>query len=107
MRLNILKLISFYWFVFPETKRKHCLFKETCSKHVHRLVKEKELSIGILALLNRVKKCRIGYVLYLGNEGIEMKLADGTTINEEEISPNLLHGIYSLIKDHVNSTFKN
>ncbi|MBK6545711.1 MAG: membrane protein insertion efficiency factor YidD [Saprospiraceae bacterium] len=104
MRWIILKLINFYWLAFPETKRRQCLFRETCSKHVHRLVKEKGLAIGILAFIKRVKKCRNGYSLYLGNNGFEMKLVDGTIINEDEISSKLLDEIDSLFRDHLNSS---
>lgn len=105
MRWIVLKIIKFYWFIIPENKRRHCLFKETCSKHIYRSVIEKGIMSGILACIKRVKKCRNGYVLYLGNSGFEMKLVDGTILNEDEISPNLLEEISTIINDHVNSRF--
>lgn len=104
MRLLVLKLIEFYWHLYPETNRRQCIFKETCSKHVYRRLKEKGLVAGFLALINRVKKCRNGHSLYLGDNGFEMKLVDGTTIYQDAISPNLLEGITSLIDDHASKT---
>lgn len=104
MRWFILKLIKFYWLAFPETKRRQCIFKETCSRYVYRHLKEKGLVAGFFSLINRVRKCRNGYSLYSGDNGIEMKLVDGTTIYQDEISRNLLQGISSLIDDHRSKT---
>ncbi|MBL7821222.1 MAG: membrane protein insertion efficiency factor YidD [Saprospiraceae bacterium] len=106
MSWAILNLIRFYWLIFPETKRRQCLFRETCSNHVYRLIKEKGFIKGFLGFISRIKKCRSGYTIYVGNKGFEVKLADGTTINQDEISPQLLEGIPSLISDLVTSSVK-
>ena len=53
---------------------------------------------GIFAFKNRVKKCRGGYEIYTGQNGFEMKLADGSIIMEEEISLNIMEPIYKNIE---------
>jgi hypothetical protein len=49
---------------------------------------------GISAFRSRGKKCRGGYEIYTGQNGFEMKLADGSIIMEEEISLNIMRSIY-------------
>jgi putative component of membrane protein insertase Oxa1/YidC/SpoIIIJ protein YidD len=97
MKWIFLLLIKIYWKIIPENKRRNCLFKETCSRFVYKETIDKGLQGGFVALLSRTKKCRSGYTLYTGNHGIEMKLADGSIIKEDEISPNILDPIYDQI----------
>lgn len=106
MKWIVLRIIKFYWFSVPETKRRHCLFKETCSVHVHRLIKEKGLIAGFIAFIRRVKKCRNGYSIYLNDNEFEMSLADGTTIYQDEISPKLLDEISFLAHDYMSRKTK-
>lgn len=94
MKWILLLLIKSYWRLIPEKKRKPCLFKETCSRFVYRQAAEHGFLMGVKALLLRIKQCRNGYHLSKGINGVEMKLADGTIISENEISPNLLGSIY-------------
>lgn len=98
MNRVLLILIELYWKIIPQNRRRSCLFKETCSHYVYRQTREYGFFKGIKALRTRVKKCRKGYQLYTGNKGFELKLVDGSIIDEEEISPNLLNPIYR----HVN-----
>lgn len=80
--------------VFPEKKRRSCLFKETCSHYVFRYTDAGGFFKGAKALLERMKKCRKGYQLYSGLQGFEMELVDGSIIKEDEIAPRLLEPIY-------------
>jgi hypothetical protein len=80
--------------VFPEKKRRYCLFKETCSHYVYRHTAEGGFFKGTIALKQRLKKCRKGYKLYSSLQGFEMELADGSIIKEDEISLRLLEPIY-------------
>ena len=98
MRWSFLFLIKLYWKVFPEKKRRCCLFKETCSQYVYRHTAEGGFFKGANALKQRLKKCRQGYQLYSGLQGFEMELADGSVIKEEEIAPRLLESIYSEVQ---------
>ena len=56
----------------------------------------------IFAFKNMVKKCRGGYEIYTGQNGLEMRLADGSIIKEEEISLNIMRSIY---KNRENSNY--
>ena len=98
MKWPFLIIIKLYWKIIPEKKRRSCLFKESCSHYVYRHTTEYGFFSGIIALKLRVKKCRKGYQLYSGNTGFEMKLADGSIIKEEEISPNILNPIFSQVQ---------
>ena len=92
-----------YWKFIPESKRRTCLFKESCSNYVYRHTNEHGLLKGIFAFRNRVKKCRGGYEIYTGQNGFEMRLADGSVILEEEISYNIMAPIYKQIETYSNS----
>jgi putative component of membrane protein insertase Oxa1/YidC/SpoIIIJ protein YidD len=98
MKQLLLIIIKLYWKLIPESKRRSCLFKESCSNYVFRHTNEFGFLKGIFAFKNRVKKCRGGYEIYTGQNGFEMKLADGSIIMEEEISLNLMKPIYKNIE---------
>jgi len=55
---------------------------------------------GVYAFRQRNKKCRKGYQLYTSKNGFQMKLADGSVINENEISPRILEPIYKQVKEY-------
>lgn len=98
MKWIFLVVIKLYWVVIPEKKRRSCLFKETCSRYVYRHTIEGGFFKGIIALRQRLKKCRKGYQLYSSLDGFEMELIDGSIIEENEISPKLLEPIYGKVK---------
>lgn len=91
MKFILLLLIRFYWFIVPENKRKKCLFRESCSKYVYRITDEKGLVKGISALWDRIKKCRPGYQFYRLDNSYILILKDGTTLQENDISINLIN----------------
>jgi putative component of membrane protein insertase Oxa1/YidC/SpoIIIJ protein YidD len=98
--MNIIRL---YWKFIPEKKRRTCLFKESCSNYVYRHTNEHGFLQGVHALQDRIKKCRSGYEIYTGQNGFEMKLADGSIIMEEEISLNIMDPIYKQIETYKNT----
>lgn len=98
MKWAFLTLIKIYWKILPENKRRSCLFRESCSRYVHRHIVEHGFFSGCKAFKLRVQQCRKGYQLYSGAHGFEIKLADGSIIEEEEISPNLLSPIYRQVR---------
>lgn len=91
MKWILVLIIKFYWKIIPETKRRRCLFKESCSHFVYKQAVEHGFFKGIKALIMRIKQCRSGYHIYIGKNGYEMKLADGSTIYENEISSQILN----------------
>ena|ERR1035437_9149170 len=105
MKWILIIVIRSYWKFLPKRIRRSCLFKETCSQYVYKQTVEYGFFGGMRALENRIRKCRKGYTIYNGKNGFEMKLADGSIIYEEEISPNLLKPIYNqvdIITDQLN-----
>lgn len=94
MSRALIFIIRLYWAFIPEKNRRKCLFKESCSHYVFRHTVEQGFLSGMKALNTRVKKCRKGYQLQHNGETFELKLADGTVIGENEISPDILHPIY-------------
>ena len=90
MRHILLYAIRLYWQVWPESRRRCCLFRETCSRHVYRVTVESGFSAGLRALFRRFRACRSGYSVTTVVTGVRICLADGTTITQEEASPSLL-----------------
>ena len=61
MKHFLLFAIRCYWLFIPKTKRKHCIFSESCSNNVYRITKTQGLNLGIKALKDRFHSCRPGY----------------------------------------------
>lgn len=59
--------IKLYWILIPKSKRRCCLFQESCSNYVYRITNEKGTLKGMKAFLFRYKFCRPG------NQIIEIK----------------------------------
>lgn len=95
MKNLLLSIIKLYWAIIPKHKRRSCIFRETCSQFVYKQTAEYGFFEGLKALSLRHKKCRKGYSVYTAANGFEMELADGSIINEEEISPSLLAPVYN------------
>ncbi len=83
-------LIQLYWFVVPESKRRSCLFRESCSKYVYRITSEKGFVEGIRAMKNRFQVCRAEYSLTSDNGSLTLHLCNGAQIQEEDIAINLV-----------------
>lgn len=100
MKYLLLFLIRIYWNLIPVSKRNICLFKESCSRHVYRITKEKGFIAGVNALKFRIATCRPQYELFKVDDMFILKLKNGSLIYENEISPFLLppHNYKYLIK---------
>lgn len=90
MKYCLIFIIKFYWMFIPESKRKRCLFRQTCSKKVYDVTMKEGLIKGLLTLYKRHKQCRYGYSFYINDSIINMLLVDGTILNEDEINLILL-----------------
>lgn len=73
MRLLLLLIIRLYWLI-PVSRRKRCLFKESCSRYVFTITKERGLIPGLKALFRRSRQCRPGYILFKTEDGQEWVL---------------------------------
>lgn len=90
MKHVLLFIIRMYWFIIPANKRKHCLFKESCSDYVFRNTKKLGLIEGLKALKQRVKSCQSGYYMIeiKGKKGIIAK--DNKFYEESTLRQNIL-----------------
>jgi putative component of membrane protein insertase Oxa1/YidC/SpoIIIJ protein YidD len=90
MNLILLGVIQLYWHLIPGQKRRHCLFRESCSRYVYRISKEKGFFSGCAALTDRIKKCRPGYELVKNGDSFQLRLKDGAIVLEEDIALSIL-----------------
>lgn len=89
MKYLALVFIRIYW-LLPEKQRRRCLFRESCSRYVYRMIKDKGFIAGCKALKKRVLQCRPGYVLYKVDNRFELQLKNGSIIPEDQIAERLL-----------------
>ena len=87
MKHLLLFAVRAYWLLWPENRKRCCLFRESCSRHVYRVTCHDGLLPGVRALFRRVRLCRGGYSGTVLANGFEVCLADGTVISAEEASP--------------------
>ncbi|MBV8368755.1 MAG: membrane protein insertion efficiency factor YidD [Candidatus Eremiobacteraeota bacterium] len=88
MKWLVQKPIELYWRVIEPSRRRRCLYRESCSHHVHRITGEHGALKGLLALFHRARRCRKGYhVTFDAYLKPHLTLADGTMIGVEEASP--------------------
>jgi uncharacterized protein len=99
MKWIIIHMIRLYWKLIPEDRRGHCLFCETCSRHVYRITSEKGLIAGIKAFILRFKQCRPGYMLFFKDCMFELHVKNGDIIEENKISKNLLDMSRTFVKN--------
>jgi len=92
MKYLLIFLVKFYWFIYPEHKRRNCIFSISCSRYVFNVTKEKGLLNGLKALNQRFKTCRPNHqIFYLDSENIVIiKLSDGSILQENEIASNII-----------------
>jgi putative component of membrane protein insertase Oxa1/YidC/SpoIIIJ protein YidD len=88
MKIILLSIIRIYWAVFPKDKRRKCIFKLSCSKHVYQVTKKEGLLEGFNALKYRYKNCRNGYHIFENHiDGSKMMiLPNGQLLQENEIA---------------------
>lgn len=81
MKYLLLFAIKIYWLT-PETKRKKCIFCESCSKYVYRITCEFGFLKGLKILKKRMQQCKPGF--YRLNE-YEYRMADKNIIKVEDL----------------------
>lgn len=92
MKLFLLIPIKLYWALIPVSRRRTCLFKESCSRNVYNATVKYGLLAGLKALQYRYKNCRPGYGLFTNRDNgtVEMVLPNSSIIPNDEISPAIL-----------------
>jgi len=94
LKFLLLALIRFYWAWRPAHRRRHCLYRESCSRFVYSKTEKEGLFSGLAALRYRYARCRPGYVVYFSPELNQhiLILHNGEQVAEENISDWLLEG---------------
>ena len=90
MKYILLFIIQVYWRAIPPSKRKQCIFRESCSHYVWRTTTEDGFIAGIRALLFRNKHCCPGFVIYKYKNQYELKTVNGLILKENDIAERLL-----------------
>ncbi len=87
MKWLLIGAIYLYRCLPPFFKRK-CLFKETCSAHVLRIVYESGLRAGLLTLRKRVSQCRPNYSVFFDADvnGWQVCFADGSVASSGQVA---------------------
>jgi putative component of membrane protein insertase Oxa1/YidC/SpoIIIJ protein YidD len=85
----LLALIRFYWRWWPARWRRTCLFRESCSHHVHRITAQEGVRAGLRAAWRRVRACRPGFAVEAGPDGLGLRLRDGSLLAGRELNPRL------------------
>jgi hypothetical protein len=90
VRTLLLLAIRAYWLAWPAEWRRGCLYRESCSRHVHRVTAAEGLTAGLRALRHRFRTCRPGYGLVRFEGRTWLALADGSFLDAEHAAPRLL-----------------
>jgi len=94
MKYLFMWAIRFYWKIIPPENRNRCIFSESCSNHVFRLIKEKGLIVGFKAFVYRFKNCRNGYNIEINNDNhLRLKLISGDYLEINQINKRVLENI--------------
>jgi hypothetical protein len=98
MKLLLTLAIRAYWRLIPPSARRTCLYRESCSRHVHRVTQEHGLRAGIEALRRRVRTCRPGSVVRILDGEPVLVLVDGTMLSRDDASPQSLEPVRKQIE---------
>ena len=88
MKYLLLLIIKSYWFIIPASKRRKCIFRKSCSKHVYEETISKGIISGIKALKYRFENCRSGAQIFENptTGKFQIILLNNQILDEKEIS---------------------
>ena len=91
MKFILLNIIRLYWFLIPETKRRKCIFKKSCSNQVYDEIKTKGLKSGLKELNFRIKNCQPEFDVFTDYKTGRKKmiLKTGIIVDENQIAERL------------------
>ncbi len=92
MKFLLLFAIRSYWFLIPESKRRQCIFRKSCSNFVYEETFKNGLLKGLSALKFRYQNCASGFIIF--DNPIDgkkmMSLPNQQIIQENEIAKRFL-----------------
>lgn len=102
MRHLFLRLIQLYRGLIPPERRRHCLFRESCSLYVERITEQEGVLAALRAFRQRWRCCRPGYGFEWSQEkaGWFLVCADGSKFPEAVVAPHVV-GEYHLLVSSV------
>ena len=87
MRPLALLAVELYWRLTNPARRRPCLFRETCSRHVYRITRDCGVLKGMMAFGQRLRRCRLGYAIeFDGHAEPFLRLADRSVVQTAELS---------------------
>ncbi|WP_072995564.1 membrane protein insertion efficiency factor YidD [Pseudozobellia thermophila] len=91
MRLFLLFSIIMYWITIPKSKRRNCIFHESCSHYVYRITRDNGFYEGLKALLYRYRNCRPEAEVFIHpiTGKYQLILPDKTILGQDEIADRL------------------
>ncbi|KAF2509402.1 membrane protein insertion efficiency factor YidD [Flavobacterium zhairuonense] len=93
MKYFVLLLIQLYWILIPQSKRRKCIFKKSCSNYVFETTQKEGFINGLKAFRFRYKNCRGNFTIFQNpiDNKIEMILPSQIIIDREEIAERLIN----------------
>jgi len=97
MRFILLIIIKTYWLLIPKSRRRKCIFRKSCSKHVYDVTIKNGGLEGVKALDFRFKNCRSSFEIFKNpmDNKIQMILPNQQIIEEKHIAKHLIQNYYS------------
>ncbi|GAA4278583.1 membrane protein insertion efficiency factor YidD [Aquimarina mytili] len=92
MKWILVITIQLYWYLIPESKRRRCIFRKSCSIYVYEETLKKGLISGLSALRYRYQNCRSGFIVFedpISDKKL-MLLPNQQIIEEKEIAERLI-----------------
>jgi putative component of membrane protein insertase Oxa1/YidC/SpoIIIJ protein YidD len=86
VKYALLLAIRIYWLATPPGWRRVCLFRESCSKYVHRITADSGFRAGVNALRERLQRCRPDHSWSWAAGELRMVTRDGATVEASELS---------------------
>ncbi len=86
MKYLLLMKIKLYWKFTPESKRRKCLFKTSCSNYVYEKTKSEGLFSGLIALRFRIKNCNPNHSFINVNNELLLITSTNKIFKESELN---------------------
>lgn len=86
-----LAAIHWYWRVIREEDRRVCLYRVSCSRHVHAIMEKDGMIAGLRAFSQRMRSCKPGYRIERKDSDFRIHTVNGRVIVPDEMNP-LLRG---------------
>lgn len=100
MRFLLIFCIKIYWYLIPVHRRKHCVFKKSCSNYVYEITQKQGIIKGLKALRYRFNNCRNTIEIFKNpvDKTIQVLLPSGDIIRENKVSNRIVKSFNNEVK---------